>query len=51
MDQYINDKYDCWIDMATADDLNENVRFIRITAINGNGKWIFADEILVNPEY
>ena len=51
MDQYFNDRYDCWIDMATAENVNENARFVRIYAINGIGQWIFADEILVNPVY
>ena len=51
MDQYLNDRYDCWIDMATADHLNENARFVRVYAINGIGQWIFADEILVNAVY
>ena len=50
MDQELNDKYDCWIDIANADDLNENARYIRVFAINGIGQMIFADEILVNPE-
>jgi hypothetical protein len=50
MDQYLNDRYDCWIDIAVADQLNENARFVRVYAINGIGQWIFADEILVNPE-
>jgi len=51
MDQYPNDRYDCWIDMAVADKLNENARFIRVYAINGSNQWIFSDEILVNPEF
>lgn len=51
MDQYLNDRYDCWIDIAMAEDLNENARFVRIYAVNGLGQWIFADEILVNPSY
>jgi len=51
MDQYLNDRYDCWIDIALVDDLNENARYIRIYAINGLEKWVFADEILVNPVY
>jgi hypothetical protein len=50
MDQYLNDRYDCWIDIAMADQLNENARFVRVYAINGIGQWIFADEILINPE-
>jgi hypothetical protein len=50
MDQFLNDRYDCWIDMAVADHLNENARFVKVYAINGIGQWIFADEILVNPE-
>src|SRR5450759_3882698 len=50
MDQYLNDRYDCWIDLAVADNLNENARFVRVYAINGTGQWIFADEILVNPK-
>jgi hypothetical protein len=51
MDQYPNDRYDCWIDIAAAGKLNENARFIRVYAINGIGQWICADEILVNPVY
>ena len=51
MDQYLNDRYDCWIDIAMADKLEENARYIRIYAINGIGQWIYADEILVNPEF
>ena len=51
MDQALNDKYDCWIDMATADNLNETARFVRVYAINGIGQFILSDEILVNPEY
>jgi hypothetical protein len=51
MDQYLNDRYDCWIDIADADNLKENARFIRVYAINGTGQWIFADEILVDPVY
>lgn len=51
MDQYINYRYDCWINIATADQLSENARFVRIYAINGTGQWIFADEILVDPVY
>lgn len=51
MDQVVNDRYDCWIDMATVDNLNEKARFVRIYAINGFGQWIFSDEIMVNPKY
>jgi len=51
MDQYLNDRYDCWIDLAEADHIDENVRFVRVYAINGSAQWIFADEVLVNPEF
>ena len=51
MEQYLNDRYDCWIDIAMADNINENARFVRIYAINGIGQWIFSDEILVNPKF
>ena len=51
MDQVINDRYDCWIDMATSDQLNESARFVRVYAINGIGQFILSDEILVNPKY
>jgi hypothetical protein len=51
MDQVLNDRYDCWIDIATADDLKETGRYVRVFAINGMGQWIFSDEILVNPVY
>jgi len=51
MDQVFYDRYDCWIDIAVAGDLDENARYIRVYAINGIGQWIFADEIMVNPQY
>jgi hypothetical protein len=51
MDQALNDRYDCWIDMAVADHLSENARYIKVYAVNGLGQWIFADEILLNPKY
>jgi hypothetical protein len=51
MDQYLNDRYDCWIDIATAFQINVNARFVRIYAVNGMGQTIFADEILINPEF
>jgi hypothetical protein len=51
MDQVINDRYDCWIDIATADQLNETSQFVRVYAINGIGQMIFADELMVNPKY
>jgi hypothetical protein len=51
MDQYLNDRYDCWIDIASADHLDETARFVRVYAINGTGQWIYSDEILVNPAF
>lgn len=51
MDQVMNDRYDCWIDLASADNLTEHSRFVRVYAINGVGQWIFADEIFVNPVF
>jgi hypothetical protein len=51
MDQVLHDRYDCWIDIAVTGNLDENVRYIRVYAINGIGQWIFADEIMVNPEF
>jgi hypothetical protein len=51
MDQSLNDRYDCWIDIAFANNLDENARFVRVYAINGLRQWIFADEIMVNPVY
>lgn len=51
MDQYLNDRYDCWIDIADAGKLNENARYIKVFAINGTGQSICSDEILVNPVY
>ncbi len=51
MDQALNDRYDCWIDIAAADHLNETARFVRVYAINGIGQFILSDEILVNPQY
>jgi hypothetical protein len=50
MDQVFYDRYDCWIDIALAGNLDENARYIRVYAINGMGQWIFADEIMVNPQ-
>ena len=51
MDQVPNDRYDCWIDISTADHLNETARFVRVYAINGIGQFILSDEIFVNPQY
>lgn len=51
MDQVPNDRYDCWIDIATAEHLNSTARFVRIYAINGIGQYVLSDEILVNPQY
>jgi hypothetical protein len=51
MDQYFNDRYDCWIDFSLADGLDENARYIKVYAINGTGQQVFCDEIMVNPEY
>jgi hypothetical protein len=51
MDQVLHDRYDCWIDIALAGNLDENARYIRVYAVNGIGQWIFSDEIFVNPEY
>jgi hypothetical protein len=51
MDHYLNDRYDCWIDIAYANNLDENARYVRVYAINGLRQWIFADEIMVNPVY
>lgn len=51
MDQNLNDRYDCWIDIAMAGNLKERARYIKVHAINGIGQWIFADEILVNPHF
>lgn len=51
MDQVLNDRYDCWIDIAGTEELDQTARYIRVYAINGTGQTILADEILVNPEY
>ncbi len=50
MDNYTYDIYDCWIDIAALE-MNEEARYLKVTAYNTAGKWIFADEILVNPVY
>ena len=49
MDNYTYDIYDCWIDIAALD-TDEEARFIRVFAVNTSRKWIFADEVMVNPE-
>jgi hypothetical protein len=51
MDQVQNDRYDCWIDIAMANHLNETARFVRVYAINGVGQYVLSDEILINPQY
>ena len=51
MDQCLNDRYDCWIDIAFTGPLNERGRFIRVWAINGLGQKIMSDEIFINPKY
>lgn len=51
MDQYQNDRYDCWIDIAASKDIDNLARFIRVYALNGFGRLMMADEIMVNPSY
>lgn len=46
-----NNIHDCWIDIAVADGLNEQARYIKIVASNKANYWLLADEILVNPEF
>ena len=49
IDNYTYDFYDCWIDIASID-TDEEARFVRVFAVNTARKWIFADEVMVNPE-
>jgi hypothetical protein len=51
MDQGLNDRYDCWIDLALAEKLYLDARYVRVWAMNGTGQWIMVDEILVNPRF
>jgi hypothetical protein len=51
MEQYPNDRYDTWIDIAASDIPATKARYIRVYAINGFGKYILSDELLVNPLY
>lgn len=51
MDSYLYDRYDCWIDIALADNLKVSGRYIKVYAINGCNKSLFIDEILVNPSF
>ncbi|RHJ94207.1 DUF4434 domain-containing protein [Parabacteroides bouchesdurhonensis] len=45
-----NNLHDCWIDIAVADGLNTQARYIKIVAENQKGNWLFTDEIMVNPQ-
>jgi hypothetical protein len=51
MDQYPDDKYDCWIDVAFSGLIEQKGRFVRIWAINGFSQKILSDEVLVNPGF
>jgi hypothetical protein len=51
MDQYPDDRYDCWIDIAATGAMNASARYIRVWAVNGFGKLVLADEVMVNPVY
>lgn len=44
-----NNKHDYWIDMAVAENLGVEGRYVRIRATN-SGQRLFNDELLVNPE-
>ena len=44
-----NNLHDCWIDIAVANGLKENARYIKVIAENKKGTWLMTDEILVNP--
>lgn len=49
MDINTNHLHDCWIDIAYADKISAQARYIKVIAeIRGNG-WIFCDEVFVNP--
>lgn len=50
INNYSYDAYDCWIDIAAAE-TNEEARYIKVIAYNTSGRWIFVDEVMVNPEY
>lgn len=50
-----NDRHDCWIDVALADNLEARGRYIRITAENKtagtpNPSKIYCDEVFINPK-
>ena len=49
MEQYSNDLYDCWIDMAVAGGLKMKARYVKMVAQNKNGSWLLCDEVFVNP--
>ena len=49
MDINTNHLHDCWIDIAYADKISAQARYIKVIAeIRGSG-WLFCDEVFVNP--
>jgi hypothetical protein len=45
-----NDRHDAWIDIALADGLSLNARYIKVIADQKEGSLIVCDEVLVNAE-
>lgn len=44
-----NDKFDCWIDIALADNIDTTARYIKVEADSRENNKIYCDEIFVNP--
>ncbi len=49
MDNYLPDRYDCWIDLAYSGPITIRSRYIRVYCINSAGMKIMCDEVIVNP--
>jgi hypothetical protein len=43
-----NDKYDCWIDIAIAEDIDKRARFVKVEAEGNQHSFILCDEVMVN---
>ena len=51
MDLIKNNLHDCWIDLALADNLKSQGRYIKVEADSREGNLILCDELLINPQY
>jgi hypothetical protein len=44
-----NDRFDCWIDIASIENIGVSGRYVKVEADARENSNIFCDEIFINP--